>query len=454
METFKGYDLGSLVGMFKKSTFPNVEATEYKYDVYEDSGYKFELNGIEKDGKIYDAEITLTPNDKSTVLELDKATEKNNAVYWANEKDYTGDGINDINQAIYTNGFLLPVKDEAGNLIKEAGYKIFYEKFIKEPYDEAGEPLKKKDGSYEDVMCDNGTASGKTINSAEDLLSEDVQTYVNFEDHIKVNYRVLYIDVEKGTKSYTVNARMVYYYSIDGFPFYTATYPEPKSDAYLEGETESSSAGEDSSSITEEASLGDYHCISYPSKITSETGCLEYEVTNITKTIYESEKAPNRLFIYYYPYYDMEGGHDKIEINNAAGLDSLDCYVVKQRNLSISEATTILRDKGYIPSVKCINGGKINLYHNFNTNIGNNTSTTTAWDSAVGFNTVANLSDVLDATNEVSKTSGFSDDEVLSYNIKLVIKDSNGNVVSSLESSKNERIINETETETESGSGG
>jgi prepilin-type N-terminal cleavage/methylation domain-containing protein len=492
METFKGYDLESLENMFKDGSFPDISSDStvtYGVTKTADSSdsalvtYDFNINNIVQNGKTYSAEITLTPNGKSTVLELDKATDKNDAVYVAQAKDYSED-IN-INNAIYNKSFTHAsagttesssestesTESSSGSVVStestettiEAGYVDFYNKFILKPYDEKGEKLLDKDGKPEKVMCDNGTASGKTIDSAEDLLSSEIEAYVNFKDHIKVYDRVLTLTIDTATDSgktvYTVNASMVYHYGIEGFSFYTATYPEPVSDAYLEADKKSGTSTEESSSASEveEAALGDYHSISYPlntpTHTAAESDYLVYKVDNVIKLVYSSENAPDRLFVYYYPYYDVESANDKIEINNKAGVSNLECYIIKQKNSSLSDSTTAMRETSYKATVSCDSLKDVVLYHNFKTNIGGKDSvTTTAGYDATGFKNIYDLSEVLDATNEKSKTSGFSQDEVLSYNIKLVIKDSSGNTVSKIESSKNEHI-NETK-KSESGTGG
>jgi hypothetical protein len=159
---------------------------------------------------------------------------------------------------------------------------------------------------------------------------------------------------------------------------------------------------------------------------------------------YKSDSL-DRLFIYYYPQYDLDEKQDKIVINNEAGASNLSCYIIKQKNSSLNDIRIASNEKKYIPTVVYNNKSASNvyLYHNLNTNIASDVpgSNPPEFTIPAGFSTDkgGDISKILDVEDEESKTKGFAQDEVLSYDITVEIKDGE-NVVSSLESSKNERI--------------
>jgi hypothetical protein len=464
--------------MFNKKdgkSFPNVTGGTFTApDSLDADTLEFDITGFVEGSKSYDAKITLTSNGTSTVLELDNSSNLNDAVYVANAKDYSEDS--NLSNAIYNKAFIQKTSakktegeseassseasssegsTEASTAASiEAGYVTFFNNFILNPYDETGTYLKDKDGNTAKVMCDNGTVDGKTINEASDLLSTDIEAYVDFKDHIKINDRVLTIDIDTDKSgNYVVKASMVYHYSIENFSFYTATYPKKVPDAYLADETEDETTSE--LSTAETASLGEHHYATYPLNPASEDDYLVYKVDNVLEDIYTSKDKPDRLFIYYYPQYDLQKTKDKIVINNTADIDGLSCYIIKQKSASINDTRMANCESKYEPSVTCTTTtGKVYLYHNFDTNIGGKDSITgTAGYEASGFDTSkgGDISKILNTEDESSKDNGFAADEVLSYNIKVEITDTGtSKIVSTLESSKTERISDTKPTESTS----
>jgi hypothetical protein len=408
METFKGYDLESLVGMFGE---PQIDG--------ESGELIFAKDNIEQNNKNYTATITLNPTVQSEVLTLKNAQLLNDAIYQSNEKDYS-DEQGSIENALFVEAF--EAKD----------YEDFYNNFILKPYDGVDSD---KYYTNADVMIDDGNG-GVKITSAEDIKIDEIKNYVEVYD------RTITFDIGKEGDNYIVKESMVYRYYIKNFEYYTAKY-YTVTDSLLNEDV-----------IDETAYLGQHHVATYP---VDEKDYYEYKVENTD--IYSGSDEIDRLFIYYFPQYDLEAGKDKIIINCDLEGTEFDCYIIKQKSDYNAETRTNQGEGKYLPNIVCNNtkNAEIYLYHNFDTNIsdtkGSSKLATHNLTGLSGFTKTYGLSDMSDKlAKQITSEETDSDlisKEVLSYDITVTITDESGNVVSELTSSKNERI-NEDESDTDS----
>ena len=154
-------------------------------------------------------------------------------------------------------------------------------------------------------------------------------------------------------------------------------------------------------------------------------------------TLYENptDKGLGRVFIYYYPQYDVI--KDTIEVNNAADI-KFQCYALKQRADDIKEADLQIKENGYKPEIKASGSasGAVELFHNFDYNIG--TFVDMSWGKTpTGFSKVHSYKD--DSTAFVEDVEDTS--TILSYTLDLEITRS-GAAKSSvkLQSTMNEKM--------------
>jgi type II secretory pathway pseudopilin PulG len=447
METFKGNDLKSLVGMFEgtgiegikfKKSSEGEESAEDKSGHYvvtpestddKNQVYTFEIKDFVDNGEKYDATITLTPQGTTTVkvLEMSDSSSLNDAVYIADKKDYA-EGYSNISEAIYNTAFLTAPDDTV-----KAGYVRFFEEFVSAPYDLDGNPIYKVDKNGNkttepaEVMVDDGSLNGKKIESADDVKGLDIM------NNIKIYDRTLTIEINDGK----VTASLEYRYFLDNFSFYTAYYPEEVKDTYLdEGET-------DTMADDETVSLGEQQYARFPKALSDDDKYLVYKVNLANADIYTGTGVPDRLYIYYYPEYELDPGKDKIVINNNTNTDKLECYIMKQKTGEIGEASLSVEESDYYPSVTCKNSSatQVTLYHNFNTNISDAPSKTNPLGFVLdsGFIQGGDVAEENITTNKLEANENFVEEEVLQYDITVEIKKGE-KTVSKLTSSKNEKI--------------
>jgi type II secretory pathway pseudopilin PulG len=459
METFKGNDLKSLVDMFKGTGIEGIKfkkASEGEESAEDKSGhyivtpesiddknqkYTFEIKDFVDNGEKYDATITLTPKGTTTVkvLEMSDSSSLNDAVYIADKKDYA-EGYSNISEAIYNEAFLTAPDDTV-----KAGYVRFFEEFVSAPYDLDGNPIYKVDKNGNKttepaevmVNVDDKSSDGKKIESADDVKGLDIM------NNIKIYDRTLTIEINDGK----VTASLEYRYFLDNFSFYTAYYPEEVKDTYLdyldEGET-------DTTADDETVSLGEQQYARFPKAGSGDDKYLVYKVNLANADIYTGTGVPDRLYIYYYPEYELDPGKDKIVINNNTNTDKLECYIMKQKTGEIGEASLSVEESDYYPSVTCNkkSATQVTLYHNFNTNISDAPSKTNpsgfGMDSS-GFVDGGDIAKENITTNKLEANKNFVEEEVLQYDITVEIKKGE-KTVSVLTSSKNEKISTDKET--------
>lgn len=408
METFKGYDLESLQGMFAAggSGIEGIQAGvdcagyEAPSDVAMDdpaADKVFKINGL-KDGKdrIYDVTITAKPKGEKDVLEMKSADSKREAIY-TGKKDYDEQALEKAHQDFISDtsafvNYFNPLLDDDGNHVTN------------------------DDGSDVTVL----NAAGDPIDAAY-AASGSVKPYIEIYD------RRLKFTIKEDSGNYVVTAKMVYRYCIKDFPYYIAVFPATPDDPYAD-------EGEDLSSLPGEVPMKgrQMYLDVFPRSVAEYPEVTIEMDSELEPVIYENPTAAglDRLIVYYYPQYDLDAENDIIEIDNQAGID-LSCYVIKQaaKNISLTRMETF--ESRYKPWVDGIrhSAAKFNLYHNFGINLGKKGSTTPD-PKITGF----------DKEDNFVFSDDFKEKEVLSYDLELVVTNEAGNIVTKFESSMNEKI--------------
>lgn len=410
METFKGYDLESLQSMFSAGG-SGIEGIQAGVDCagYEapadadmdnpDVNKVFKINGL-KDAKnrIYDVTIIAKPKDEEKILEMKNVDSRREAIY-TGKKEYDKEALKKAQENFAADmsafaGYFNPLKDAAGN------------------------ERKNPDGSPMEALDSNGNPITSSYSFA-----DNVKNYIELYDR-----RLKFVIKEDGG-NYVVTAKMVYRYCIKDFPYYIKVVPEDPDDKYLKpGETEIPLPGGGEVPIRgrqEYLNVFPLSVADYP-EVTIEMNDEEEPVIYNNPTV----AGLDRLIVYYYPQYDLEAENDIIEIDNQAGID-LSCYVIKQAAKEISLTRTETFESRYKPWVdgKRHSAGKFTLYHNFRENIGKKGSTTPV-PKITGF----------DKEDSFVESDDFKENEVLSYDLELVVTNEAGNVVTKFESAMNEKI--------------
>jgi prepilin-type N-terminal cleavage/methylation domain-containing protein len=409
METFKGYDLESLVDMFndKDKNVAGInddDSTRYNAPTLDDiedhnKELEFTIENIKQNNKNYTATITLTPNGENEVFEIKNVDSSKDAVF---------EGTNTYDSNLYSNIY--------SNAYMESDYEEFYSGFISKPVDKEGKSLGTK------FMVADESNNAKTITSAEEAKSLDVSSY------IEVDSRELIFEIVKDDEGkYNVNASITYRYYIKDFPFYTPSTVSQKHDSYYgEGETETA---EDNQT----AYIGELHYVTYPTNGDDYfTYTVKFDGFSDSYKFFTGEEL-EQLYIYYYPEYDVPEGKDIIVINNTANVADVNCYIIKQKNNDISDTRVTLYEQKYKPTVKCTNSAEnFILYHNFDTNIGDSEDgSTTSFTIPEGFTSGKG--------GNITTSSDLFKKEVISYTIEIDIS-YNGSSVTNLKSTKNESI--------------
>lgn len=142
----------------------------------------------------------------------------------------------------------------------------------------------------------------------------------------------------------------------------------------------------------------------------------------------------SEVYLYYYPDYDVK---DTIKINNYSG-SAVNCYLIKQSSNRYSKANTSIKESGYNVNVE--GSSDVTLYHNLRQNIGANNDNVPS-PNITGCDE-KNVTNVLDSTGNIKWTADAATkrtDKVLSYNVTLMIKDTDGNLITSMDSTMNEK---------------
>lgn len=409
MEIFKGYNVDELFTMFQGEphdggTAGRMIGSGY-YDVAKDgvSGkLTFSIDNLIVNstetgaGEKYNVEIVATPVKELSLFETQKLDKTRDAVFTGKEK------------------YDEQARDHAYTDITVDRIADFVD-YLNNLTDEAGNPI---------PVCDVNDAA---------FTADTVEIEM---DDIFLSERKTVFTINDGS----VEAKMTYQYRIYGFEYYwkvPAKGPSDPSDPDTYDEEEEHSEAPSSS---EPAMVRDDtpRYLTYP--VETEPA-LEFEVTLDSDAIQFSGSQVERLLIYYYPQYEKKTLRlpdgtirsdakikDKIEIVDARSDTSqnIDCFVIKQRRASMSDALLSLRDpdQGFLPDISY--SATVNLYQNLNENILNGEK---IWsDDALPVSVGKNYMDVAD-----------KEKNVLAYALELTVtKSETGNVVTKLVSSTNE----------------
>lgn len=424
METFKGYDLESLKDRFSGGTISGVAGIEgVNYEAVDgNSGYRYTTTPIPlgteiadeyqfyiKDMKadndqLYDVKITATPNSIEKIMVPDNMETTRDAIY-------KGD------RSIDSSALQKAKEDFRNNQQSDlANYFAAH---------------------YSDAVFKLG-GNIITIKDEIDKIFDTASGFFFAENYVRLHEKKLTIEiVDNGSSEYEVRPKMSYSYYMEGFPYYVRAEdasmpddeydpltPTPSPNAIVEHEPDTT--------------------IRYPA-----SGFLEFEIDlNLDGNddiatygnFYKNPTAAglDRLFVYYYPQYNLDPGCDTIVINNQAGIPNFQCFLLKQRAADISDTQMKIKENGYKANVNITNSASgFTVFHNFDDNIADGSSTTAPSITGTYEKAVSYTKAVGPDTTELMEH--FSEVEALSYKLRLEITQ-NGRTVTTLESTMNERI--------------
>lgn len=431
METFKGYDLDSLKTRFSVGG-GGVEGvklaqpgdSEYNSDADSGTGfhytytsaplpetvsdvYTFSINDMKaENGQFYDVTITATPNSVETIMEPDNMETTRDAIY-------KGDRSFDTSA-------LQKAKDDFKNN-KQSDLGTYFA------------------ASYSDAVFKEG---GNVFHVKDEINKVFEPSAGSFYvgNYIKLHEKKLEFEIKQNgsgdSAEYVVTPKMTYYYYMEDYPYYVreehTSLPPDEYDPLNPTPPPS-----DPNTIVEHEPDSK---IRYPA-----AGYLDFEVSLASSYpdgyIYKNPaKAKlDRLFIYYYPQYNLDPGCDTIEVKNSAAIPNFQCYILKQRTNDMTETQMQIKENGYKANVNISNGATgFELFHNFDDNIADGSSTTAPSISGM-IAKVSSYTKLAPSGDMTELTARFSESEVLSYKLELVVTQ-NGREITKLESSMNEKI--------------
>lgn len=424
METFKGYGLDELKARFSAGG-AGIEGVHYHDVTPNHSGYSytttpimlgaesadeyaFQIMDMEADnGQLYDVTITATPNSVEKVMEMENAETTRDAIFQGNRK--------------WDKEAIKEVKADFGN--------------YRTPLEEAFEA--------DAVVKINNTVTAVQGNI--DMLFNESATSAYVGNYLHLHERTLTFEITVDGDDYKVTPKMVYRYYLKDYPYYVRGVTEPSSDEYP------GSGGSHGSSGNVEESIGTSKNLD---RFPADGSFLEYKV-DLTASdpaggpsysdgyIYKNRKKAglNRLMIYYYPQYNLDAGHDKIVIDNQAGITGFQCYILKQRAADINDSTTKIKENSYRASVEIKNSASgFEVFHNFDDNIADGSSTTAPSISGT-YEKIYSFTKEVSGTTTPELVAKYEEKEVLSYKVELTVEQ-NGREITKLESTMNEKIEN------------
>jgi hypothetical protein len=232
------------------------------------------------------------------------------------------------------------------------------------------------------------------------------------ESNIVIKGRKLIFDISDSDGYAVVTPKIVYEYYIKDYVFYSPTEPLNPDDPYPDGEDIIKDKGGALYASVEKV-------IERFPQDTSDFLTLEMdaptaeELEEICQNI-ESDKL-ERLYIYYYPYYES-GATDTIEIDNNLS-NNVDCYVVKQKDRDLSKTKCTTLESGYEPKLE-ITGNAV-IYHNLNINLGNNKNYSKITNVANKYYDIADLNE----SYKAFINDDMRDNKNVLYDITLTMKD-------------------------------
>ena len=427
METFNGYDIKSVHQMFETgSGVAGITCAGYTapdLTLVEDhtSQLDFGIDGLDVGaGKLYNVDITVNPGVTKDVFEMKNMDTARDAIF-VSTRDYDKNAVKNA-------------AEDFSSAANKAALKDFF--------------ITLKDETTGDAI-DALNADNVLIKDNVDIIYTGDGTNGSITDYIEIHDRRLrFVTMDDGDGNYVVTAQMIYSYSIENYPYYMAVYPPPVPDEYpgASGGTEppSSSNSNQRPFVGALAHIdhypkgeGDvdeylYYTVDLVVPPISYDQAADYTDDNKIYKIYENPQAAklNRLFVYYYPQYDVGIGKDIIEIKNDAGIPDFQCYIIKQVAEDISMNRIKIEENHYSATVELVNSALgFKIFHNFNENIGGGSSHT-----APSMPSTCTESGYIDPAM-------FAQKEVLSYQVKIVVTNAvGGGIVTELESTVNEKI--------------
>ncbi len=415
METFKGYGLDELKERFTSggagiegvniqsvtpghsgysfSTVPKLIGTETADE------YTFLINDMEADnGQLYNVTITATPNSVEKIFEMENTETTRDAIFQG-DRDYDKNAVREM-------------KDDFRSYMTQL------------------------EGAFEDHAVVKINDAVTSVQGNIDKLFDESTPGVYVGNYLHLYERTLTFEIAVDGDDYKVTPKMTYSYFLKDYPYYVKEEEESRSDAYHEG------GGTDHPSGNTEESIGTSKSLD---RFPVDGSFLEYEV-DLTSAysdgyIYKNkqEAGLNRLMVYYYPQYNLEAGHDKIVVKNAAGITDFQCYILKQRAADINDSTTKIKENSYQGDVYIDNSASgFEVFHNFDDNIADGSSTTAPSISGT-YDKAYSYTKLVSGTTTPELVAKYEEAEVLSYKIELKVEQ-NGREITKLESTMNEKI--------------
>ncbi len=231
----------------------------------------------------------------------------------------------------------------------------------------------------------------------------EMNVVADFDDYIIPKKRVTTVTVDKSNSGYTTaTVKMDYYFIVKDYPYY-------------QNDTEATPTGKQTFPM-DYATTGHMYVTNV---------ILDVPLGLYNLNFYKNEPSVGleRVYFYYYPAYDVV---DEIQVitNNFDASDMIDMYILKQVPAG---ADGTLNDKEAAYNPKVHGASNINLYHNFDDNIGG--ASIPAGANISGF---ADNKGYMDAS-KVKKNY------LLMYNLNVEVREAGtANVVAALHGTKND----------------
>ena len=392
METFKGYDLASIKGMFDSGAIPGITleaggSMSAPADIKANT-LEFNVNGMQTENdKLYNVKITaVSAGTVSEVLELENVDPTKDAIF-------RGDRDFDKNAA-----------DKAID-------------------------------SFKANHMDDFLTAIKAVDARTGTSLELEESDIDFSMLALKERETVYTISSDGTNN-KVTAKMTYRYRMERYPYFKPVGSASEDDE--EESTEEDVELEDESATFNEidSSLGyvEEKYMDFPADgedfLEVVIGMDISDDTIEELVVYDNSVSAglDRFFIYYYPCYDDEI-KDIIKIQNPSGME-MECYLIKQKAADMTSAQLQVRETRYKPTIT--GDTNVILLHNFTDNIGDDSSL----PIPVGISS-ATFSKV----EHFTENTRVKKEKVLVYDIKIEVFDENGVVVSELDGSKTEKYM-------------
>lgn len=225
-------------------------------------------------------------------------------------------------------------------------------------------------GTLQDVIKDdflNNSVNGQNFLTEYNSLNQDHTKKMNAvvdidTSKLQLKEKKMTYTISKNADQYQVMAHLELTYKIEAYPYFILVDDDAE-DRVLESEE-----GADAS-----------HAVKYQEEfLTFPTGSdvwtvvydLNSESESTDQLLYQNDIRAGfeRLWICYFPNYSSDV-KDTIKICNTVDDLSVDCCLLKQKNQELSVGSLQMYETRYNPSVS--GTGKIKLYHNLTTNLGN-----------------------------------------------------------------------------------